>query len=148
MEYREIKYKVFFKDKLYGYEKLDKHEWTFMCPELNPDNFERWCSGVFKYGPHDRVQFTGISDINKKEIYEGDFLSMDMLSAKPGTVIDNNIDEPVFLVPPQKDYMIGTVKFINCGFYLCLKTDEEEMYTEIDSTMEVIGNIFENKELL
>ncbi len=97
------------------------------------------------------MQFTGLKDCKGKEIYEGDLLSMDVLTAKEGTVIDNNDNEnePTFLVPPSNDYMIGEVKFRDGMFGLFFHSDEEgEFSAELDSDMEIIGNKFENPELI
>lgn len=72
-------------------------------------------------------QYTGILDKNKKEIYEGDIVKdawgINML-----------------------------VKYINTGFYLCRKNTNGE-YSKISNwrnlqTKEVIGNIYDNPELL
>lgn len=98
---------------------------------------------------YDFMQFTGVKDKNDKEIYEGDICSLDVLAAKEGTVIDSNDDEPHFLVPPKNDYMIGEIKFTNGMFGLFFQSDEGEFFIEMDSeSMQIIGNIHENPELL
>jgi uncharacterized phage protein (TIGR01671 family) len=96
------------------------------------------------------MQFTGLKDSKGKDIYEGDICSMDCLTAKEGTVIDNDVDEePTFLVPPSNDYMLGEVKFKNGMFGLFFHSDEEGEYmAELDSDIEIIGNVYENPELI
>lgn len=75
-------------------------------------------------------QFTGLKDKNGKEIYEGDIIQED---------IDNTKTE-------IKNY---TVKFIDGGFRpLCNNNDEfEDIIYDLNNT-EIIGNIFENPELI
>lgn len=74
------------------------------------------------------TQYTGLKDKNGKEIYEGDIVQF----------TDNyNTD-----IPPH----IGVVKFNNASFYI---TDGAySCYRWIDINVEIIGNIYENPELI
>lgn len=78
---RTIKFRIIYKDKVHGYERLteahDQIFWEWMSPDLNPDNgTERWNRGVFPSGyKYIRNQFTGFKDNKNKEIYESDILS-------------------------------------------------------------------------
>ena len=83
------------------------------------------------------MQYIGMKDRYGKEIYEGDILSIDGYS----------YEEPEFS-------LYGEVKYGNCGFCIDDKFDYNEpvslseirgSYTTI---YEVVGNIFENPELL
>lgn len=72
------------------------------------------------------MQFTGLKDKNGKEIYEGDIVR---------TSLYGQID--------------CEVVFMKSGFYLLLDTGiGTNLYPMTDVMMEIIGNIYENPELL
>jgi len=82
-------------------------------------------------------QFTGLLDKNGKEIYEGDICR--------GTMPDTERDEPFDLME---------VKYEDASFSLYrIKNNRGLYFGELDmpalnKSIEVIGNIFENSELL
>ena len=79
------------------------------------------------------MQYTGIKDKTGKEIYEGDILK-----------VDNNETIDMWMRGE-----VGEVKFIPSRFTLCLKNDDKKMLTEdFEDCVTVIGNVFENHELL
>ena len=72
------------------------------------------------------MQFTGRQDINGKEVYEGDIVKC----------FDNY----------YKMYYIGVVDFADCSFVI--KNDACTYYRWQDYRVEIVGNIYENPELL
>jgi len=110
--------------------------------------FERWCKFSFQFLANGEAnpllprldswcEYTGLKDKNGKEIYEGDIVSWESDYGDEGVskVIwgDGTSDNsyPAFDLDPSSDEEINS---------LCSLT--------IAGTIEVIGNIYENPELL
>ena len=76
----------------------------------------------------DLMQYTGLKDKNGKEIYEGDVLEWE-----DRRVIDSRV-----------------IEFSDGGFWLVGKTNEpwKERFMPSEPTREIIGNIYENPELI
>lgn len=69
----QIEFRIIFRSKVVGYERLTEDGWEWMCLELNPDNGERWTSGAYPNGSkYIRNQFIGIKDCKKQKIYTDD----------------------------------------------------------------------------
>lgn len=94
---------------------------------------------VKKYGYNsDRMiiqQFTGLLDKNKKEIYEGDIIRLDT----------NQIGE-IYYRPETLCYSLRHP--ISRAYRLDLYTFHDEHYNVLNGNLEIIGNIFENKDLV
>ena len=73
------------------------------------------------------MQFTGLLDKNGKEIWEGDIVKA----------------EPKEWVP-----VVGTVEYIGAYYVVRAKTINHPIMNGMKSIIEVIGNIYENPELL
>ncbi|MEH7116177.1 YopX family protein [Neobacillus vireti] len=76
------------------------------------------------------MQFTGLKDKNGNEIYEGDIVK--------GKAYEFN-------KCPQ---IIGEVIYDYCEFKVKAQRDNSKMKAELNTTYEVIGNVFENPELI
>lgn len=131
---KETKFKVYYKGKLNGYERLtvDENEiyWEWMCLELNPEGREDWNRGVYpNYFLYQREQYIGMNDKNGKEIYTGDIMK--------GVIDDEEIIGDVFYDILQFN--------LNCNY------DSEYntlLLFDANEVGEVIGNLHENPDLL
>ena len=120
---REIKFKVW--DKVNKI-MVDMHamEYFAKTETRNQDRFEL-------------MQYTGLKDKNGKEIYEGDiirYLDFDMGIEGAGDEYQNQ----------------GIVKYDDnlAMFYVSNRNEVEMENLWLDDNLEIIGNIYENKDLL
>lgn len=125
---REIKFRAWDKNK---------KEWLFdfrLHPHGSVMKVVGEKDGKWQYSTNihediELVQFTGLKDKNGKEIYEGDIL----------------IQSPGFGCEWKS--RIGLVKYEFASFWLVLKK-QVFILDDHDCQFEVIGNIYENPELL
>ncbi|WP_270335243.1 YopX family protein [Streptococcus infantarius] len=92
-------------------------------------------TNFYVYEEFELMQSTGLKDKNGKEIYEGDIVKF------------SDCDDDVYVTPVvwDKNYSCFGVSF--SGKYPVSFDYLEEFYTELKD-IEVVGNIYENKELL
>ena len=91
-------------------------------------------------------QFTGLHDMNGKEIYEGDIMRR-MYEIEIGKGKNKHIERaPVMNDTPKViDFRNGAFGYVNDP---ATKYSEEEWLPILDQECEVIGNIYDNPELL
>ncbi len=114
-----------FTGKLTDYVGVISSDFETYSASPAPDYYTT-ADGIVNESPYVIQQFTGLKDSNEKEIYEGDILKWHQGN--------NNLSEVI--------YENGSffVKGINWGAYWYLG--------DYNNVYEVIGNIFENPELL
>ncbi|MBF0649157.1 hypothetical protein IR083_10025 [Dysgonomonas sp. GY75] len=143
----ETKYRVFKTDKdgnvtLYGYERLTGVSGTVWERKSHPNGL--WVKGVFGKGL--RSRFSGHFDKSRNEIYEGDILELiNEVSIK--------IQVTCRFGHAHREVYGTNVDII--GFYFELPNGKKS-FPVIDNyvgkhdcqIMEIVGNIYENKEYL
>lgn len=131
---REIKFrawdyskKIFLPTKTYAVLSVTE----FGATGIMLTDFEEYREGEYFY-PHSQVinQYTGLKDKNGKEIYEGDIILWDYEKI----VVSYGIQ--------------GVDAFEGIGYNLWSHYGQKQDGTRLQSEIEVIGNIYENPELL
>lgn len=110
----------------------DVHEMSFIDGEVYLISD---VTGFYAYEEFKLMQSTGLEDKNGREIYEGDIVKF------------SDCDDDAYVTPVvwDKNYACFGVSF--SGKYPISFDYLEEFYTELKD-IEVVGNIYENPELL
>lgn len=120
---KEIKFRAW--DKHCRQEGLEMYSWKEICESQMNDFFDN------HQGRYELMQYTGLKDKNGVEVYEGDIVR----------------GRDSFLAGfSQKDNLFGVVDFQDGSFVI--KNDYVTHYRWMDYELEVIGNVFENSDLL
>ena len=117
---REIKFRVWHKRLE---EMLKPNQWNSYGPKIN--------YGVIESDDHEIMQYTGLKDKNGKEIYEGDV-----------------VIQPKWFSVGQYLPATGEVKYLGVRFTVDCIGQWKGAHAELNGNSEVIGNIYENPELL
>lgn len=117
---REIKFRAFLKSNQLMYNVLTL---DIIDNKVLINNEEKQLRGYVKYQDVGLMQYTGLKDKNGKEIYDGDIL------------IDEHNEEYCEVI-------------FECGKFVCNFETNSIDLSDISDELIVIGNIYENKELI
>ncbi|KAB1954461.1 YopX family protein [Lactiplantibacillus plantarum] len=93
--------------------------------------YDEWCFGAFLNNKrYDVEQFTGLTDVNGKEIYEGDIIKSNYKYAQPKV--------SQIIIEDGNSYILGED----------LATGNEMLVSDHVNEIEIIGNVHANPELL
>lgn len=123
---REIKFRVWDKEEKTMFPPATLEEIVDNIDMGLPVSIDGWRCDGDNLGDRDRfvwLQYTGLKDKNGKEIYDGDVIETG--GARGG--------------------IVGKVVYIEEGFSIECELGYEDFYWD---TLEVIGNIYENPELI
>lgn len=133
---REIKFRIWANNKFYNKclvgntNDSKSDEWT--CPMVWLEKTKEWVhcdNGII-------CQFTGLHDKNGKEIYEGDVVKINYK-------YKNNFNPIIAQVKYSEEY----AQFVIVGTGQ-IRHEYEQLGDYTDHNIEIIGNIYENNELL
>ena len=124
------------KEKVMHYDAEETYNGIFGKPKIEHTSF----SGLLNDKDYVVMQYTGLKDINGKLIYEGDilrFYAQSIIDAMAREPLKERIGVAVWNEEELKFDVLVNGKAVPD---LCKETD--------DNNFEIIGNIYENKELL
>nr|DAW68976.1 MAG TPA: YopX protein [Caudoviricetes sp.] len=125
---REIKFRAFLKSNQVMYDVLTL---DFIDNKVLINNEEKQLRGYVKYQDVELMQYTGLKDKNGKDIYEGDIVEAWSEGKKAIGKVKQRIDGLWLMYPAWQS-----------GKSWGLMPNEER-----NTTVKIIGNIYENKEL-
>lgn len=135
---REIKFRAYDGKKMYLPEYSNKEDFHLLADgtivETNEHGYERHELTSKRGGNWIVMQYTGLRDRNGKEIYEGDIVIRYGTNSSAGKVIARG---EVKWFESQAAFSFDERGIWNIG-----------IYTKAINLLEVIGNIYENPELL
>lgn len=139
---RKPKFKAFIKE----YEMVVPVECLHLATEeVEVRLYKEGDTSLFNYEEVELMEFTGLKDKNCKEIYEGDIIR----AIKPDEYIPNRDDSGGIIdyVDRKPEEKIFIVEYFGASFAI------KDVPTPLDwiveeENIEVIGNIYENLELL
>ena len=140
---REIKFRAFLKltKEIVDIKKIDFENNQISFYKNNDDAYLYVCD----FKNIELMQFTGLCDKNGEKIYENDIVEITYLIEIKNSTISKEYNE--------KSEFIGVVKSdLLSGFYIQYICDNSNVpfkrVLELGADLEIVGNIFDNPELL
>lgn len=118
------------KIKFRAWDRVRKKWLTRFYVGMSSDVYDVIFGGWRKLDDINLIQFTGIKDKNDKEVYEGDIIKACIYGDEEPQKLDVEFRNGAFII----DYEDSEYDCINVG--------------EFVGTIEIIGNIYENQELM
>lgn len=123
---------------------------NYMAIQGTPD-LETLKSFMFHYGDEKNLmQFTGLIDKNGKEVYEGDIIKWKETRFWNKEQEEKGVAMPRFfksaVVYDDAEFLVSSTQEFDTP--LCCFFIKEDVHNQFDYKAEVIGNIYENPELL
>lgn len=138
---RELKFRawdgkrmIYFQDLMIGIDKRSNNPYVF----FQTDTF----GGEVRLGKHEVMQYSGLTDKNGREIYEGDVVRFFDTVIKGNESCTNYDDEIV------NGQIIWDDE--RCGWAITnrISIENEDFFEQLSDEAEIIGNIYENPELI
>lgn len=147
MKNRELKFRIWdmqYKRFVKGYENKNDYEELYSDP---PGLIFGALAHLNEYGEYYTIQqFTGLKDKNGKEIYEGDIVGYSAVSVFDKD--DSGHIEKSTIIYQEGYFGLSNLKYDDCQIMPLGFNTNILGSLSLNHKVEIIGNIFENKDLL
>lgn len=146
---REIKFRVWTGERMEYSVGVSNHG-AFYCGGIDSNDSASLGFTTLYSKEYPVLQYTGLKDKNGKDVYEGDIVKIHRCYTRPFINEKNEID---YKLIDEGEVEIGQI-FWGCFSqrylvsYEHIRYDDTEDFDKSSHRVEVIGNIFENPELL
>ena len=142
---REIRFRGYATEKMIG------NQWLYGFGVMNIDYVDGTkeyllytIQGAYEVLPESIGQFTGLTDKNGREIYEGDIVKL-TVPDRHYTMQGNGYSD---IMREDGFEFVGEVKFLHAMWFIKESLDGYPLIFDTNQTLEVIGNIYQHSHLL
>lgn len=97
-----------------------------------------------KISKYEVMQYTGVTDKNRKEIFEGDIVKL-TVPDRHYTMQGNGYSD---IMREDGFEFVGEVKFLHAMWFIKESLDGYPLIFDTNQTLVVIGNIYEDKDII